>query len=86
MKNKKIFYILIMIILFMGMFSYVSYSRKENEKKSRMLTSDTWVLRNESYDRFEIRTITFLDETKGAPVDAWDVSKEKNGNVIAWVE
>ena len=32
-----------------------------------------------------IETVTFLDTLADMPSDAWDVSKEKNGSVMAWV-
>ena len=38
------------------------------------------------YRREQIRSITFLDTLVDAPEDAWDVSEEKNGAVLAWVE
>lgn len=34
--------------------------------------------------RNQIAVITFLNTLENAPEDAWDVSKEKNGSVLAW--
>ena len=35
--------------------------------------------------RKNVASITFLDTVTGAPEDAWDVSEEGNGRVLAWV-
>lgn len=35
--------------------------------------------------RDEVRSITFLDATASAPDDAWDISRDGNGSVLAWV-
>lgn len=35
--------------------------------------------------RQEIGTVTFLSTVKDAPVDAWDVSVDHSGSVLAWV-
>ena len=36
------------------------------------------------YKRNQISSITFLDNLKDAPGDAWDVSQQKDGSVLAW--
>lgn len=36
--------------------------------------------------RWEVRSITFVDELGCAPGDAWDVSAARDGSVLAWVE
>ena len=36
--------------------------------------------------RDQVRRITFLDTLSNAPDTAWDVSRKKNGSVMAWVE
>lgn len=38
-----------------------------------------------SYRREQISSITVLDTLKDAPEDAWDVSDDGSGNVMAWV-
>lgn len=38
-----------------------------------------------SYTRDSIRTVTFLDTLAGMPADAWDVSANMDGSVMAWV-
>lgn len=36
--------------------------------------------------RVDIHSVTFLDSTASAGAGSWDISKEKNGSVIAWLE
>lgn len=38
------------------------------------------------YQRQDIRSVTFEDTLEDIPVDAWDVSADGNGTVMAWVE
>ena len=38
------------------------------------------------YQRSQIRSVTFLNSIKNAPSDSWDVSQERNGTVLAWVQ
>lgn len=45
---------------------------------------DKWVLGKEGLDRSVIVSVNFLDSLRDMPDDAWDVSKEKNGSVMAW--
>ena len=45
---------------------------------------DKWVLGKEGLGRSSIVSVNFLDSLKDMPDEAWDVSKEKNGNVMAW--
>ncbi|MCM1087137.1 MAG: BspA family leucine-rich repeat surface protein [Muribaculaceae bacterium] len=45
-----------------------------------------YVLGNEKLKRSSIATITFLDTLADMPDDAWDVSKDKNGLVMAWAK
>ena len=40
---------------------------------------------NYSIQNRNIRTVTFLDTLADMPADAWDVSRDKNGSVMAWV-
>ena len=47
---------------------------------------DKWVLGKEGLARRTIVSITFLDTLHDIPDDAWDVSQEQNGLVMAWVE
>ena len=47
---------------------------------------DKWVLGKEGLSRSSIVSVNFLDSFKDMPDDAWDVSKEKNGSVMAWTE
>lgn len=47
--------------------------------------SDLKVLGSE-YKRTDILTITFLDNLDNQPKDAWDVSAEQDGSVMAWVK
>lgn len=46
---------------------------------------DKWVLGKEGLSRASVVSVHFLDTLKDMPDDAWDVSKEKNGNVMAWI-
>lgn len=41
---------------------------------------------NETYKRNDILTITIRDSLDGMADDAWDVSENKDGSVMAWVE
>lgn len=47
---------------------------------------DKWVLGKEGLARRTITSITFVNTLQYMPEDAWDVSQEKNGLVMAWVE
>lgn len=50
-----------------------------------MSTEDTeYVWGNKFLKRDSIEEITFLDTIVGAPDNAWDISKESNGKVLAW--
>lgn len=49
---------------------------KEDENKC--------VLGKEGISRSSIESVNFLDTLKEMPDDAWDVSEDKNGNVMAW--
>ena len=44
------------------------------------------VLGNSNYKRNQIKTVTILDTLAGKPDNAWDVSANKNGSVMAWVK
>jgi len=41
---------------------------------------------NGHYDKEEILSVTFLDTLSGAPSNAWDVSVNEDGSVMAWLE
>lgn len=45
---------------------------------------DKWVLGKEGLNRSSIVSINFVDSFKEMPDDAWDVSRDKNGKVMAW--
>lgn len=48
---------------------------------------ERWVLGNDKLARSSIVAITFLDTLKDMPQeDAWDVSQEQNGSVMAWTK
>lgn len=36
--------------------------------------------------RFQIRSVTFLNSVREAPSDCWDVSEAQDGSVLAWVK
>lgn len=38
------------------------------------------------YQRNQIHSITFLDSMEGANTDWWDISRDRNNAVVAWVE
>lgn len=46
---------------------------------------DVWVLGKAGLERSSIASITFLDTLKDMPNDAWDVSQDQNGLVMAWI-
>ncbi len=46
----------------------------------------TGVLGNDDVSRLSVRSVTFLDSTRRAPEDAWDVSAAGDASVLAWVE
>lgn len=45
----------------------------------------TAVFGNDAYEPNDVKTVTFLDTLKDMPEDAWDVSAEGNGSVMAWM-
>lgn len=48
---------------------------------------DSYVFGNRNICRYQVKTITFLDTVKEAPLEkCWDVSANQNGSVLAWVE
>lgn len=47
---------------------------------------ETKVFGNSKLERSDIRKISFLDTKKDMPVDAWDISKARNGTVMAWTD
>ena len=47
---------------------------------------ETGLFGNEAYGRNDILTITIKDSLDGMTEDAWDVSENKDGSVMAWVE
>ncbi len=50
------------------------------------VSTDEYVLTNNSYTRNDIVSVTFTDTLKNKNETAWDVSGAKNGSVMAWVE
>ena len=59
---------------------FKDYSPSEDDR------ADADVLGNSAYRRSQIGSITFLDSRKEAGEDAWDVSDERDGSVLAWVQ
>lgn len=49
------------------------------------INSSSCVFENEAVLRSDIETVTFKNTLADMPADAWDVSDEKNGSVMAWV-
>lgn len=47
---------------------------------------DYGVFGNPKLDREQITYVVFLDTLSGAPVDAWDVSLQRDGSALAWAE
>ncbi|MDO5540437.1 MAG: BspA family leucine-rich repeat surface protein [Eubacteriales bacterium] len=47
---------------------------------------DIHVFGNSSYNRNEIKSITFLDSMENTGEDTWDVSEDGSGGVVAWVK
>jgi len=39
----------------------------------------------DTYKREDVKTVTFRSSLEGMPADAWDVSAEKDGTVMAWM-
>ena len=46
----------------------------------------TPVFGNEAIYHEDVTSVTFLDTLAGMPADAWDVSLDQNGSVMAWLE
>lgn len=51
--------------------------------------TDNWsecpVFENESLARWEISSVSFVSTLEGMPEDAWDVSEDGSGSVMAWI-
>lgn len=56
----------------------MSPSSVDNDKEA--------VFGNGAYVPNDVKTVTFLDTLDGMPEDAWDVSADGNGSVMAWME
>ena len=47
---------------------------------------DNWPVFGSAVSRSKICAVTFLNTTANAPASSWDVSEDKNGKVLAWIE
>lgn len=61
-------------------------SVKESGANTLAVFTDTYAFGSESIKKSDVATITFLDSLDEMPEDAWDVSQDSDGSVMAWVE
>lgn len=63
---------------------YLDYEQLEGEEIGQECSE--FPVFGSSYLRSEISSVTFLDSLREQPRDAWDVSLDADGSVMAWVE
>ena len=54
------------------------------DEREKSIRQNSPVLNHPTLKRRDVASVTFLPSLEGAPADAWDVSQEGDGRVLAW--